>query len=65
MEPALVWAAAHREHLEMNNSSLEFKLHQLKFIGILEKGPSCQNEAIAYARTHFKPFAFRHVKGQF
>lgn len=65
VEPALAWATAHRDSLEGNNSSLEFKLHQFKFIEILEKGPTCQTEAIAYARTHFRQFAYRHAKGKY
>lgn len=63
IEPALAWAIAHRDNLEAHNSSLEFKLHQFKFIEILLKGPSSQNEAITYARMHFRPFAYRHAKG--
>ncbi|KRT80437.1 hypothetical protein AMK59_6988 [Oryctes borbonicus] len=62
IEPALAWTIAHRESLEANNSSLEFKLHQFRFIEILSKGPASQNEAIAYARMHFGPFAYRHAK---
>ncbi|KAI4459762.1 macrophage erythroblast attacher-related [Holotrichia oblita] len=62
IEPALAWAIAHRDNLEAHNSSLEFKLHQFKFIEILLKGPSSQNDAITYARMHFRPFAYRHAK---
>uniref|UniRef100_A0A1B6KUT0 RING-Gid-type domain-containing protein n=1 Tax=Graphocephala atropunctata TaxID=36148 RepID=A0A1B6KUT0_9HEMI len=60
--PALGWAAAHREALEAQNSVLEFKLHQLRFIGLIQQGASAQAEAIAYARTHLGQFVHRHEK---
>nr|XP_018898843.1 PREDICTED: protein RMD5 homolog A [Bemisia tabaci] len=59
---AFDWAREHRESLEAQNSSLEFKLHQLQFISLLQKGTTGQNEAIAYARTHFSQFVGRHEK---
>ncbi|XP_026278650.1 E3 ubiquitin-protein ligase RMND5A [Frankliniella occidentalis] len=60
--PALAWASAHRESLETQNSSLEFKLHRLQFIGLIQEGAARQNEAIQYARTHFGQFVRRHEK---
>ncbi|XP_075223460.1 required for meiotic nuclear division 5 protein souji [Lycorma delicatula] len=60
--PALEWARSHRETLEAQNSSLEFKLHQLQFIGLIQKGSSCQTDAINYARTHLSQFVQRHEK---
>lgn len=61
--PALEWARARRESLEAQNSSLEFKLHRLNFIGLLQGGLSKQNEAVQYARKHFPQFVHRHEKG--
>ncbi|XP_067008364.1 E3 ubiquitin-protein ligase RMND5A [Anabrus simplex] len=62
LSPALEWAQAHRESLYAQNSSLEFKLHRLQFIDLIQRGPAGQNEAIAYARTHFHQFVNRHEK---
>jgi len=62
LDPALEWAERHRACLERQNSSLEFKLHQLRFIGLIEKGSSCQNEAIQYARTYLSRFVNSHEK---
>ncbi|XP_046386792.1 E3 ubiquitin-protein ligase RMND5A [Ischnura elegans] len=60
--PALEWACAHRESLLAQNSSLEFKLHRLQFVGLVRDGPSRQAEAVQYARTHFPQFVQRHDK---
>lgn len=60
--PALEWAQAHRESLEAQNSCLEFKLHRLRFIDLIQRGPLGQTEAIMYARTHFHQFINRHEK---
>ena len=38
------------------NSSLEFNLHRLNFIKLLQQGSSMQTEALKYARN-FTPFA--------
>ncbi|XP_014287912.1 E3 ubiquitin-protein ligase RMND5A isoform X1 [Halyomorpha halys] len=62
LDPALEWAEKHRTSLQKQNSSLEFKLHQLRFIGLIEKGSSCQNEAIQYARTYLSQFVHTHEK---
>lgn len=63
LEPALEWARARRENLEAQNSSLEFKLHRLHFIGLLQGGLAKQTEAVQYARKHFHQFVNRHEKG--
>lgn len=63
LEPALTWVSQHHESLEKQNSSLEFKLHRLHFVNLLQKGESAQTEAINYARTHFYKFVRRHEKG--
>ncbi|XP_071448029.1 E3 ubiquitin-protein ligase RMND5A [Hetaerina americana] len=60
--PALEWACAHRESLLAQNSSLEFKLHRLQFVGLVRDGSSRQAEAVQYARTHFPQFVQRHDK---
>lgn len=63
LEPALAWATANHDSLEAHNSSLEFKLHQLKFIEMLRQGAAYQTDAISYARTHFRKFVYKHEKG--
>lgn len=60
--PALDWAQAHRESLDSQSSTLEFKLHRLQFIDLIQRGPAGQTEAILYARTHFHQFVHRHEK---
>ncbi|KAJ8961892.1 hypothetical protein NQ318_021510 [Aromia moschata] len=62
LEPALAWATVHHDNLEAQNSSLEFMLHRLKFIELLQKGAAHQTDAICYARTHFRKFVHRHEK---
>ncbi|XP_041476747.1 E3 ubiquitin-protein ligase RMND5A-like isoform X1 [Lytechinus variegatus] len=61
LQPALQWAANHREQLRSQNSSLEFKLHRLHFIELIRQGPEKQIEALLYAR-HFSQFAGAHEK---
>lgn len=64
LEPALEWAQARRDSLESNNSTLEFKLHRLHFIRLLQQGGiQSQQEAIQYARKHFHQFVKRHETG--
>jgi hypothetical protein len=60
--PALEWARSHRESLDTQNSSLEFKLHRLQFIDLIQRGHAGQAEAIHYARTHFQQFINKHEK---
>ncbi|PNF29275.1 RMD5-like protein A [Cryptotermes secundus] len=60
--PALEWAQSHRESLDTQNSSLEFKLHRLQFIDLIQRGQAGQAEAIHYARTHFQQFINKHEK---
>lgn len=63
LEPALSWATAHRDTLDVQHSSLLFMLHRLKFIELLRNGANFQTEAIHYARTHFRTFVHKHEKG--
>ena len=53
----------HRQQLVAENSSLEFLLHRLQFISLLEKGADAQIEALTYARN-FAPFALKHSRGK-
>ncbi|XP_018320811.1 protein RMD5 homolog A [Agrilus planipennis] len=62
LDLALAWATVHHNELEAHSSSLEFKLHRLKFIALLKKDPPHQTKAIAYARMHFGQFVYRHEK---
>lgn len=41
---------------------MEFKLHRLQFIRLVQQGPSKQSEALAYARKHLTQFVDRHEK---
>lgn len=49
--------------MSLQSSSLEFKLHQLAFMTIIEKGVEHQTEAVAYARANFGQFADKYEKG--
>ncbi|XP_046749920.1 E3 ubiquitin-protein ligase RMND5A isoform X1 [Diprion similis] len=62
LEPALDWARNHREALLAQNSSLEFKLHRLHFIRLVQQGPTKQAEAILYARKNLTQFVARYEK---
>ena len=52
-----------RQRLLDLNSSLEFKLHRLYFISLLNGGIGNHLEALQYAR-HFQPFASQHQRGE-
>jgi len=56
------WAETNREQLQQHNSSLEFKLHRLRFIEYVERGACGQADAVQYAKN-FAPFAAAHSKG--
>lgn len=43
------WVAEHREELEARNSLLEFKLHRLQFLSLLETGDL--QAALVYSRN--------------
>uniref|UniRef100_A0A0D6R489 RING-Gid-type domain-containing protein n=1 Tax=Araucaria cunninghamii TaxID=56994 RepID=A0A0D6R489_ARACU len=59
LQPALAWAGAHHDELLKKGSSLEFKLHRLQFMQILQ---NCnRNDALQYARSSFAPFAPQHM----
>lgn len=59
--PALRWAEENRDNLNEIRSSLEFKLHRLRFIDLLKQGPSHQSQALQYSRN-FEAFADRHTR---
>ncbi|XP_077992250.1 E3 ubiquitin-protein ligase RMND5A-like [Glandiceps talaboti] len=61
LTPALQWAQMHREQLQAQNSSLEFKLHRLQFIELLKGGASSQQQILHYARN-FGIFADGHSR---
>ncbi|XP_050530561.1 E3 ubiquitin-protein transferase RMND5B-like isoform X1 [Daktulosphaira vitifoliae] len=44
------------------SSSLEFKLHQLAFLTLVQKGVDYQTKAVAYARANFGQFIDKHEK---
>ena len=56
------WAETNRDQLRQHNSSLEFKLHRLRFIEFIERGACGQTDAVQYAKN-FAPFAAAHSKG--
>lgn len=49
-------------YIFLQNSSLEFKLHRLHFIRLVQQGPCKQTEAILYARQNLTQFVGRHEK---
>lgn len=62
LAPAIEWASKHSAALDELNSALEFKLHRLAFMQILNGGVQAQTEAIYYARENFQKFVDRHEK---
>ncbi|GAB4847174.1 hypothetical protein Ancab_026185 [Ancistrocladus abbreviatus] len=54
LEPALKWAVANREKLKQNGSDIEFKLHRLQYLEILNK--QGKEAALTYARAFLSPF---------
>jgi len=56
VQPALEWCRVNSEQLKELNSFLEFNLHRLNFIQLIQQGVSKQGEALIYARN-FSPFA--------
>jgi len=52
------WCQANSEKLKEINSFLEFNLHRLNFIQLVQQGAAKQSEALKYARN-FTPFAHK------
>lgn len=59
LKPALVWAERHREQLLRKGSSLEFNLHALQFVQLLQQGSHLQ--ALQYAKANFNRYAATHM----
>lgn len=59
VEPALEWVLCHRDALNLHCSNLEFLLHQLKFLSLLNSGKIA--ESLSYAKT-LGQFAPRHTE---
>lgn len=59
LEPALKWVSSNSDRLKGNGSDLDFKLHRIQFVQILQNGN--RDEALKYARTHLAPFASNHL----
>ena len=56
----LRWAQSRHKELKVRGSSLEFRLHKLKFLDLLREGH--HREALQYSK-HFARFASDHTKG--
>ncbi|CAO2822849.1 unnamed protein product [Amaranthus hypochondriacus] len=59
LEPALKWASDNREKLTQNGSDLEFKLHRLQFVEVLQNRG--RDDALKYGRNFFKLFSDSHM----
>ncbi|KAK2713081.1 E3 ubiquitin-protein ligase RMND5A-like isoform X2 [Artemia franciscana] len=62
VQSALAWCDRHKDKLHEMGSSLEFKLHRLCFISLIQEGPSRQKDALTYARIYLPKFAGTHQK---
>ena len=47
----------------LQKSSLEFKLHRLAYINLVNEGPHRTAQAIAYARQNLAAFVDQHQRG--
>lgn len=54
---AIAWTNKYSQQLEQRNSPLEFKLHRLAFLKIIQQGRAFQNDAIFYARNYLSRFS--------
>lgn len=54
LAPAIAWTADKRELLCHSSSDLEFRLHRLAYLQILQRGD--RDGGLAYARKHFSAF---------
>jgi hypothetical protein len=57
------WCSKNSKELKEINSNLEFNLHRLNFIKLVQQGVSKQHEALKYSRN-FTPFAAKCSKGK-
>ncbi|EDV19752.1 uncharacterized protein TRIADDRAFT_61773 [Trichoplax adhaerens] len=58
LDPAMQWVVQHKPALDARNSPLEFMLHRIKFISLLQDN---ERRALEYAR-HFSSCSQRHQK---
>ncbi|KAI9321544.1 CTLH/CRA C-terminal to lish motif domain-containing protein, partial [Dichotomocladium elegans] len=58
VDSAIEWAQAHHEELNKLGSNLEFDLHRLQFIQLLQQQK--RMEAVIYGQTYFPAFADKH-----
>lgn len=54
LQPAIEWAQSKREALRTADSNLEFRLHRLAYLQILQTGD--RGAALQYAQKHFSQF---------
>lgn len=59
LQPAIIWTREQADMLKNGNSHLEFRLHRLAYLQILERGD--RTAALDYARKHFSAFP-EHIK---
>ncbi|XP_021717203.1 protein RMD5 homolog A-like [Chenopodium quinoa] len=59
LQPAFNWVSANHEKLRENGSSLELKLHQVRYVELLKQGS--QTDALNYARSNLAPLATLHM----
>jgi len=52
------WCSQNAEKLRENNSFLEFNLHRLNFIKLIQQGSKKQIDALCYSRK-FQPFGYK------
>jgi hypothetical protein len=62
--PAIDWVSANRQKLVKNASKLEFQLHKLGFLLLVESGTEYQEEAVRYARENLAPFVGQYETGE-
>ncbi|XP_013774655.1 protein RMD5 homolog A-like [Limulus polyphemus] len=62
LKPSLEWACRNRDRLQAQGSFLEFKLHRLRFIELLQQGIEKQHDTVQYAREYFQHLATSHEK---
>lgn len=61
VQPALEWCQSNSEKLKQINSPLEFNLHRLNFLKLVQQGSIKQSEALKYSRN-FTSFAVKCQK---
>ncbi|PXF41624.1 Protein RMD5-like [Gracilariopsis chorda] len=54
LTPAIQWAQSNHQLLKQSNSHLEFRLHRLAYLNLLQQNR--RSEALKYAQRHFRNF---------